>query len=564
MKFIMQRWHFNKTQLILFLIVLLAALLRFGFLDKYPVALYSDEVSQGYNAFSILRTGRDEYGKLFPITLRSFGDWKPPLTTYLMIPAIWLFGLNAWGVRLPSAFSGTATIYLSYWLVLEIMRLYQLKTSSYKENTQKIALLTAFFMAVSPWHILLSRSAMLVVHGLFLWVLALWAFIRGLTSRKYWYLSSASFGVGIYAYYGMRLVVPLFVLGLFWLFYTRVLSQYKTTIAAACVGLTLLVPLMIGFWDNRDVIFGRARTVSIFYDQGVVLTVWDLIAQDGANMPRAQAQFFHNKPYHYLIDIIRRFFQHFDGRFLFFEGDKHPPFQIPGMGVLYLVDGFLITIGLWMAVRRRAGFVPLIILWSVCAVLPAALTFVTPSANRTFNLVFPTAFLSAYGVYYLLSVFPKRQAAYGLAVVYALSVSYFVYQYIIVLPLKHADWWHFGYKELFNYLEEVKGNYETIVISGKASVPYVFHLFYGRVEPGVVKDLISRNYKDDEFGFEHVDTFGKFEFRRYFSWENDRDTLAPGTLVVLTGDEQGGDNSRKIKEIAYPDNRTAFVIYAID
>ena len=60
--------------LILFLIVILAFLLRFYQLSTNPPGLNLDEVAIGYNAYSILRTGRDEYGKFLPIVFRSHDD----------------------------------------------------------------------------------------------------------------------------------------------------------------------------------------------------------------------------------------------------------------------------------------------------------------------------------------------------------------------------------------------------------------------------------------------------------------------------------------------------------
>ncbi|KKQ38117.1 MAG: hypothetical protein US53_C0001G0022 [Candidatus Woesebacteria bacterium GW2011_GWA1_37_7] len=46
---------------ILLLIILLAAFLRFWKLGSYP-ALNADEAAIGYNAYSLLETGKDEHG----------------------------------------------------------------------------------------------------------------------------------------------------------------------------------------------------------------------------------------------------------------------------------------------------------------------------------------------------------------------------------------------------------------------------------------------------------------------------------------------------------------------
>src|SRR3990167_567339 len=91
--------NFNKTKILLLLIIILAAFVRLFTLDRFPVSLYSDELASGYNAYYILKTGRDGFGEFLPTGLQSFGDWKTALPAYLAIPTIKLFGLNNYGVR---------------------------------------------------------------------------------------------------------------------------------------------------------------------------------------------------------------------------------------------------------------------------------------------------------------------------------------------------------------------------------------------------------------------------------------------------------------------------------
>src|SRR3989338_344065 len=93
-----------KFNWILIPVILLAAVLRFYQLGQNPPSLDWDETAHGYNAYSILKTGRDEYGYKFPLYFRSFDDYKPPIYTYLVVPAVAIFGLNDFAVRFPSAF----------------------------------------------------------------------------------------------------------------------------------------------------------------------------------------------------------------------------------------------------------------------------------------------------------------------------------------------------------------------------------------------------------------------------------------------------------------------------
>ena len=107
----------KKTQsAILILITILAFFLRFYQLGKVPLSMDWDENSNAYNAFSILKTGKDEYGSFLPLTNRSFDDFKPPLYMYLNVITVKLFGLTPIAARLPSAFFGTLTVPLIYFL----------------------------------------------------------------------------------------------------------------------------------------------------------------------------------------------------------------------------------------------------------------------------------------------------------------------------------------------------------------------------------------------------------------------------------------------------------------
>src|SRR3990167_1069510 len=114
------KYFLIKSKVLLILIILLAALLRFYQLGTNPPGLFVDEVSNGYNAYSILKTARDEYGNFLPSTFKAFGDYNLALSVYTLVPSIALFGLNEFAVRFPSALFGTLTVFLTYFLTLKI------------------------------------------------------------------------------------------------------------------------------------------------------------------------------------------------------------------------------------------------------------------------------------------------------------------------------------------------------------------------------------------------------------------------------------------------------------
>ena len=84
----------GRHRLFLFAILLIAGLLGVPFLETLPNGFHADEASIGYDAFSILKTSRDQYGGFLPLFSRSFGDYDEALYRFLTVPFISIFGLN--------------------------------------------------------------------------------------------------------------------------------------------------------------------------------------------------------------------------------------------------------------------------------------------------------------------------------------------------------------------------------------------------------------------------------------------------------------------------------------
>lgn len=134
-----------RFTILLILIVILAVFLRFYQLGSVPSGLTNDEVNFGYDAYSILKTEHDQWGNSLPITgFKGFGAYNPVLYVYLLVPSIVIFGLTPIGIRFPSAFFGTLSVFTIYFLAKRLFG-------------EKIGLASAFLLAVSPWAMGLSR-----------------------------------------------------------------------------------------------------------------------------------------------------------------------------------------------------------------------------------------------------------------------------------------------------------------------------------------------------------------------------------------------------------------------
>lgn len=220
------------------LILLLAFFLRFYHLDRVPPSPSLDEVSLGWNAYSILQTGRDEYGTKFPILLRAYDDWRPALYVYLIIPFIKVFGLSVLSVRLPSVLLSLVTVLTVYFLTKELFR-----NSSF---SILYSLFSILLLSLSPWHVYISRLGHEVNAGLTFSVLAIFFFLKAINGKRpeFLFLSSFFFALSLYTYQSQKIFGPGMLLALLVIFRKNLLLRKKEVVFAVILGLILLFPLI--------------------------------------------------------------------------------------------------------------------------------------------------------------------------------------------------------------------------------------------------------------------------------------------------------------------------------
>ncbi len=556
----------KRRFLLIFLLVLLSLFLRIYKLGTIPNGLYSDEASLGYNAFALLSTGRDEFGNKWPITLKSFGDYKPPMSAWLDIPSVFVFGLNEFSVRLPSAVSGLITILIVYFISKELFKELIEKSDSYKYLPQVSALL----IAISPWHILFTRSNMLVgeeamfIAGGFLF------FIKGLKAQYFFILSSIFFTAAIYTYYGARITIFCLMFLLLLIFKKELLKKKKPLAIAVICGATLLLPLFHSIIKNPSTLTGRAKTISIFYDQDIKLKLWKAHTLDGPNYPTILSRFFSNKPYLYLNNIFMRYLEHYSFSFLVVNGDSQTPFNLKRMGVEYLPSFLFFLVGSYFIIRNKTKKAMALLSYLLVSPVAASFTFMTPAANRSFNLVVPFNILCALGIVvciiYAKKIIGNKFTISIISIIYTISLIFFVNTYFFQIPKNYPNLWHFGRKEMVKKISNIENNYNNIIVSNSQGPAYIWFLFYKKYNPSIFNNSHIINNMPDEYGFINVDSFNKYKFVKPFNWgtltksENDLYVGFENDIPDSWTGIQGGKvyTSKVIDRIFYPDGSTEF------
>ncbi len=513
-------------KIILIAILLLAAVLRFYHLDSYP-ALNADEAAIGYNAYSLIQTGKDEHGNPWPIHFQSFNDYKPGLYFYLVIPFVKVLGLNEWAVRIPGATLGVLTVLVIYFLANELFE---------DRQKRKIGLLAAFLLAISPWHIHFSRGGWELNTATFFMTLGVFLFIKAVNNnRKLWYFAfcALSFVLSLYAYHAARVIVPLLGLGLAVYYFKEVKKNIKILLLIGLISLVLLLPL---FKEIRGTgIFSRAAGVGLLADLGPFNRVNEQRGEHG-NFQNLSTKLLHNKITSYGLAFLNNWSKHYSGEFLFLSGDEVQRNRVPETGQLYLFEIITVFIGIVLIAKNPKGLFP-VGWWLLIAPVASALTFQSPGALRSQNMVIPLTIISAYGLTVIIDWIIRQKFLIRIIGIFFIS-SAIVWS---LLRYEHMYWVHmakeypfssqYGVKELVDYLK-TKENWKHFMITDRYDQPYILFLFYLKYPPEIFQKEHVLTAKD-QYGFSTVREFGKYTFTSVTDWdrtrEKYRDFLVAGT-----------------------------------
>lgn len=525
-------------------IFLFGLFLRVVQLQTSPPGFNADEAALGYNAYSILQTGKDEWGTAFPLVFKSFSDYKPGLYVYLDIPFVWLFGLNELSARLPSILLGSLSIILIYLLSKEFFK------------KEIIALSTGFLLAISPWHIHYSRGAWETNVATFFILAGVFAFIKSFKNTKWLFLSSLLFIASMYTYQSPRVIVPGLILLLTIFYWNNIFI--KKNIYIAIISAILLIPLMIILTSSAGV--ARFQGISVFSDIGPGVKNNQLIGEDkisGAPLTK----FYHNKLTVYGSTFLTHYFDHFSPKFLFISGDPLGRNKIPEMGQLYIFEIITLFFGIGMVLKKRYENTKIILFWLILAPLASALTYQTPHATRAQNMVIPLTLISGLGLglliekIYLLRKYFRYSLLALLIIVITFFVSFYLHLYYFHAPQQYALEWEYGFSKVVPFVFENKNKYQQIIISDKYDQAYILFLFYSKYDPATYQKIPKR-IGDNNFGFSTIAAFDQFTFRSI--GREDMQNIK-NTLFVVTKEEID-DSQNYLKIINFPNGSPAFKI----
>lgn len=441
----------RKYWLILIIILIIASFFRLWQLSSIPPGVYPDEAINANQAIS-------EPGKIF----YPENNGREGLYINLLALSFNLFGISIWSLKIVSAIIGILTVLGLYLLIKEIFK------NRVHKNPEAIALLSAFFLAVSFWHVNFSRIAFRAILVPFLLVFSFYFLFRGFRTQKLWNFIIAGLfcGLGLHTYIAFRLAVLIFipVLIFFWFFYKKQNLSKKYLVFAICFLLfafIIALPIGIYFLQNPQDFVGRTGGVSIFSQENPL------------------KEFGKSLIYHLAMFNIR--------------GDYNWRHNFSGSPMLLWPIGILFLIGLFYSFKKLAKSIILhsielfavfgfLIIWWLIMLLPGVLTSeAIPHGLRVIGVipvVYIFAGLGAYWLFEKIAPTSARRAPCGglkwpLVLLILLTITLFQFQKYFYNWAKNPETenaFSKNYVEIGNYLNSLSPDTQKYVIVNQSGV----------------------------------------------------------------------------------------------
>lgn len=490
----------ERKNLIYFVLILtVAAFLRFTLLTWNPPALNWDEISHGYNAYSILKTGMDQWGQRLPIlNFRAYGDYPTTLNIYLTIPFILIFGLTDFALRFPHALMGLLCVGLVYLFTYGITK------------KQSVALFAAALVAIEPWYVFTSRFVLQSNLAVFFLILSGVLFIWREKNRYYLGISFLSLFLTLFAYHTTRIISPLMLVGALCIYRKEI--KNKLIYAASILFIILSIFILIN--PNAT---ARGNLLFIL-DQTAVNKIEQ--ARNTSKLPVKIRNLIYNRPVYFAENFAKNYFSYFSPKFLFLDGGTQYQFSVPHFGLIYPLSLPFFYIGLIILIFKsfkdtsidyRNNF-RLLFWWLIISPIPASLT------NESYTVVRATAMLPipevliSIGFFFVLDKLPRSYRVYAtilyIIVIIAFAANYF-YNYFSKYRQNYSWSWQYGYKQVVEYTKNHYNNYDNIIVTKKYGEPHEYFLYYLKYDPEkyLTDSTKITFFKSDWWWVDHFDKF---------------------------------------------------------
>lgn len=520
----MKKPGFNQWVLIFILAV--AAVFRLWNIPGAPPAVSMDEASIGYNAYSVLKTGGDEFGSFpFP-SQRGYDDWRRSTYLLMVVPFVALFGLVPMAIRLPSIFLSLVTVWATY----EMVRLLFAKN---REFSQYVSLISALLLAISPWHVYISRIGHESNAYLAFFVLGVLFFLKAVREYRHILLSLIFSAFSVLSYYAGQVLVPVMAPAAFLIYRKEmiggIIKNRKIRIILVLLLLGMVPVIAAVFSPSAMLRFSGTSTFNPdahFQEYRARDEKWRQAVQNGDPVGKI---LYHRRLFPVKV-FADSYVSHFRPSWLFANSGGEP-FKTPNMGFLYTWQFPFVAVSILALlfsglIESRSRI--FLLVWLGAAALPGSIATGAPHAMRTYTFAVVWQILTGVGIAFVLGKLGRyKNAGIGVLLLFMLAGAIsFAGNYFVVFPREQSGSFHYAFSAMVPYVTANEKKYGKIVFSNERNLyqSYMVFLYHRRFDPALYRSLGGTS----SAGYAEKHAFGKYEFRPIRKDEE----FAPGVLYI--------------------------------
>ncbi|PIS09385.1 hypothetical protein COT75_01765 [Candidatus Beckwithbacteria bacterium CG10_big_fil_rev_8_21_14_0_10_34_10] len=513
-----------NNKILLFLVILLAFILRVYKVNQIPPGLYWDEAAMALDAKSISLTGKDHHGNSWwqPI-YPSWGDYKLPGYILMAVPFFKLIKTSPEiAIRLPSVLAGTLTVLVVYFLTQELFKNKNINKDKIKYsslNSKYLSLIASLLLAISPWHLQFSRAAFEGNLALLFNSLALLFFLKARNKKGLLGLTAIFAIFGIYTYYSARIVLPILLVLTFFVF-------WKKSFKNIAIFLFILMVVYLSFLSLKNTSLAakadqfRLSTKNILSDILLIQYSNRLIQEDGSSF---LAKKIHHRFLYQGKQLGIHFFDHFSGQFLLLSGDSNLRHSSGRVGVLFLIAFLGFIYGEYYLFLKSKKLFIYLNLALLVSFLPACVPYEIPHALRSLNGVLFINIISGFGLFQLIKVVKNRKI-FLIAGSCLLFFQFFFYlhDYYVHYSSRSFIAWQGGYREAIDFLNQNYKRAEKVVFTDFYARPYLYYLLYSNYSLEEFQNQRQEILANQPLNYSETKEVGKIEFRP-INFEKDKE-----------------------------------------
>lgn len=507
----------KNAWLALALALILGGILRFYQLVNFPPSLNWDEVSHAYNAWSLVQTGHDQWGKILPVlNFRAYGDYPTTMSLYGTVTAIAVLGRNDFAVRFPGAMLGTLSVILAF------------GAGYYWRRNKYQGMLLGFLTALEPWSFFTSRQVLQSNWTVFLIFSFLMFFLR--RNRL---AALVILGLTVFSYHNARIYVPAAAGLLFWVWKDRL----SRLIAGGIVALSILILL-------SPAARARSSTVGIV-DSGAIASIEAM--RNNSVLPPSVKRWLYNRPVYLIQKVAVNYIDYFSPQYLFQHGGTQYQFSLPRFGLLTFIDLPFFYLGLLLVFVES----PIAAILLFLSPLPAAITQDRFAVVRSTIMLPFVLFIITLGF----SKFKFTKLIWLYVFLAGILLLPYYNNYFAVYPKQYSQSWQYGYQQVIAYLNTHQDQYDQIIFTKEYGEPHEYVLWYSNNDLNV--NPTEWDYHDNWYW---VQRLGKVHFVNDWELNSYVNQLPKGGKYLIISSPDNQSKGNLLSTINFLDGKPAFFI----